>query len=1358
MSKRSLEFKDPETGQRKTVSYSKIEAYRAQHPESSAGKSNKNIAMLVHVPLVRKKKQQPGNSVNALTAQLKKWSLKNGGQLQQKPTKPKPPKLPKVNNGRVNEERKQFVIKWGADGKRKTYSLDTLRSLQSQKPNLQTRLKNAAAAYQSMKNQKPQPGKSGWAYNLKNFGKKYYLWTGKKHVVVVDVPADATENMVMNMYKKSKEKAPKPPKVQRQGWSNSGSRFYVNDKPVKREHLEAGRKMPGMLPYSNRGLAEIAAEHGVNMKRGQYVTKDDRKTYQLEALKYLRNKHGLKSFAEAAEMYKNMKQSKMPDGESGWMMNVKNMKKKYYLWVGSRHEKISMTEMKEQRTNNSQTDQQVAMKAFQKRQVGWSGPDKKSYGVYTENKLVRIPGTKLRKIMMRLRQFGKPSDEHHAALAYLQKQHGKFNYRKNEYQGSAGPVPGNTFAAEYSRLKNVQQNNENEPAFQNLHPDRANLAAAKHWSGKADALTEKRKEIDAQWLAKLPKNPTFAQMTQWLRDIFSVGGPLAGRPMITGNVGIPGDERSPLEQLNGPEDPSICSQLFRRQWPDGLGKSLQLHQSVIYTVANLRAADRLMTPGLLAVHSTGSGKSNSGFAAMVAFWNKTTSERDGKKPWGIVTMAVRSNQKKTLDEWVTAAVTFFPWFRNEVEGIDEHPFATKQLARRSIRRRLMLGFQTLGIDTTKLREEQLISSYTTFTRIYPDSQLRNCMVICDEIQLLFSVTSSEKGYQKEYQQARKLLKDRKPYNTFVLAMTATPGEDTESVRDVMQIVAAKSIPATTQAIAKEAQAGMLVSYVYTSADTSKFPRVTVVHDLLDLDKTDGEAFGKYAARYAESLMRRPEARVDALKNWTGNTSPLKEAEFNKELIEYSKDDKHRFYKMVKQYSEWLRMSTASTINYTGQNDMNSYLEQRIGWTPNKKFYIWNGVKIPKNVMDKRRKVPGQENWRDSRLAQVQDNWTNNNEGNASVKNSSTALHKNASEPAMPIVMTRPGGGTSRTAAEGGNEMFYLLSPKLIKALLYIIKAPGVQFVYSTSRMTLRLMAWMLQTRFGFRQFTTHDKKVPGKVFGFLDPVKQPPTTYYDPVSKKYGRLLDVNVPNTKALKGTDTERGVLQYPENILDGRFCKVVFATADSFKGVDIGGLRDVHMMSPLPEYTDILQLVGRGTRFCGHKTLPRSQRSVRVHVYRLTKDSRCPALGSQEARLLSNCSIMQDAIERSGQFLGIDNELMKNAVDRLLFAKYSTASQQLHAALKFDVNPLRVRRVNNRVEVVRRPTPENVVVDERVPTLTNVIALAKPKPPRKKKEKPPMNAAASNKKNNSNKRKNGSSGSAKSSGRAMNSTLIY
>ena len=120
------------------------------------------------------------------------------------------------------------------------------------------------------------------------------------------------------------------------------------------------------------------------------------------------------------------------------------------------------------------------------------------------------------------------------------------------------------------------------------------------------------------------------------------------------------------------------------------------------------------------------------------------------------------------------------------------------------------------------------------------------------------------------------------------------------------------------------------------------------------------------------------------------------------------------------------------------------------------------------------------------------------------------------------------------------------------------------------------------------------------------------------------------------------------------DGSDIKVILATADHFKGVDINHLKYLHLVDAMADYQDFIQFVGRGSRYCSHR-LWRSMVSRKVHVlmYHLMPDRHDDALNvfyadpSLWAFSKSVYNIEWGTMEKSLQEASVDYLVFKDTI---------------------------------------------------------------------------------------------------------------
>lgn len=73
-----------------------------------------------------------------------------------------------------------------------------------------------------------------------------------------------------------------------------------------------------------------------------------------------------------------------------------------------------------------------------------------------------------------------------------------------------------------------------------------------------------------------------------------------------------------------------------------------------------------------------------------------------------------------------------------------------------------------------------------------------------------------------------------------------------------------------------------------------------------------------------------------------------------------------------------------------------------------------------------------------------------------------------------------------------------------------------------------------------------------------------------------------------------------------IDGSKLKLMLGSPSIKEGVSLLRVRQIHILEPYWNLSRILQIVGRGIRFCSHKDLPKSEQLVKVYLYLATHDN--------------------------------------------------------------------------------------------------------------------------------------------------------
>ena len=727
-----------------------------------------------------------------------------------------------------------------------------------------------------------------------------------------------------------------------------------------------------------------------------------------------------------------------------------------------------------------------------------------------------------------------------------------------------------------------------------------------------DALT-------ASFPAKAP-----SQVPQWMARVIKNQGDAPTPQTLLGPVASAEDEAKACEASRGA---AAQKPIFR-------------HQAVVKAMCALKANGVLKTPGLLALHSTGAGKTLAGLCALLSFWNFDR--------WAIFPISVRSNQKgNDLDTLGALACRHFPNFANILEGIAHRPFSSDPAeAAKAIATRLRMSHGLLG--GSQVPASHLLGSFATLAHdFYGDNGYARdwdrdikCVFIVDEIQMLLDPPASEKKLTQEYEHVKKMLMTRKPHQSFVLGLTATPGGTPEQVTGVMKCILADASISTAQSIASKAQ--NCISKAYLLGDPARFASVDVSQECsLDVTGANGPEHGFYATLYFAALEKLEETHEAVIK------AQLAQPRYNARGEILPPTSK---LPPAKKYAEaGLPNPYATLVERAG----NLYLRR---------------VKERTEYL-----VLTQQS-----SQRLEDDDSSSNEDSVEQKNSEAAdqamfqtlqrLARKGSGPVLELINGRGQGGqgaTARTAAgvEDGKKMVMVLSPKIVGALKAILATPGqVHYVYTQFPSTLIAITHLLQ-RYGYQRWRKGGGG-DGLKFGFINDMAPRSTKIYDHVTGKYAAFDGVKPAEVKALMTQLQRRGNER-------GHVCQVILATRESYKGVDIRAVRHVHQLTALPNFIDVLQLVGRGPRSCGHYGLPGPQRVVKFRRWELA----CEGTGASSV-VFPDVFVHHQGAEAFAKGYGAyESALMSCSADRLLFDQFNREEKDLQKKLmkgSSDVHP--------------------------------------------------------------------------------------
>lgn len=115
---------------------------------------------------------------------------------------------------------------------------------------------------------------------------------------------------------------------------------------------------------------------------------------------------------------------------------------------------------------------------------------------------------------------------------------------------------------------------------------------------------------------------------------------------------------------------------------------------------------------------------------------------------------------------------------------------------------------------------------------------------------------------------------------------------------------------------------------------------------------------------------------------------------------------------------------------------------------------------------------------------------------------------------------------------------------------------------------------------------------------------------------------------------------------NNADGKYIKVLLGSPSIKEGVSLLRVEDVHLVDPYWNVSRMMQIIGRGIRFCSHKDVKKEDRYVNVFYYRSTHPSIKVSIDEYIYMMAKNKKELNDSFELAIQEAAIDCELFHNA----------------------------------------------------------------------------------------------------------------
>lgn len=120
---------------------------------------------------------------------------------------------------------------------------------------------------------------------------------------------------------------------------------------------------------------------------------------------------------------------------------------------------------------------------------------------------------------------------------------------------------------------------------------------------------------------------------------------------------------------------------------------------------------------------------------------------------------------------------------------------------------------------------------------------------------------------------------------------------------------------------------------------------------------------------------------------------------------------------------------------------------------------------------------------------------------------------------------------------------------------------------------------------------------------------------------------------------------VFNQPNNT-NGSKIKVFIGSPSSREGLSLLSVKTILVMEPYWNYSRILQIIGRGIRYCSHKRLPPEDRTVNVYIYIATHPNEEETIDQYIYKMAMKKNRLIQQFEKALKEAAIDCTLFKNA----------------------------------------------------------------------------------------------------------------
>tara|TARA_X000001036_G_scaffold439971_1_gene493417 strand:+ start:334 stop:3804 length:3471 start_codon:yes stop_codon:yes gene_type:complete len=171
------------------------------------------------------------------------------------------------------------------------------------------------------------------------------------------------------------------------------------------------------------------------------------------------------------------------------------------------------------------------------------------------------------------------------------------------------------------------------------------------------------------------------------------------------------------------------------------------------------------------------------------------------------------------------------------------------------------------------------------------------------------------------------------------------------------------------------------------------------------------------------------------------------------------------------------------------------------------------------------------------------------------------------------------------------------SSKLYELGIQIKESNGIVMIYSRYIEGGVIPIALMLEEMGFKRYGNTVSLLKASTTVPLDALTMKPQSE---VSGTFSQACYGMITGDQALSNANREEIKALTDDDNIDGKNIKVVLVTLAGSEGIDLKGIRQVHIIDPWYNIFRIEQLIGRAVRTCSHKKLPFRKRNVQIFLY--------------------------------------------------------------------------------------------------------------------------------------------------------------